>query len=366
MNKKLLIPLAIIILLGNGCISQTRHPAMENLGLVRVIGFDLEPSGKMKATLAFPRMKLDEIQIHSAVVDITQEAIWSASMHSNNVVSFSHLSVVLFSEAFARERGLKKVLMDLYRNGRVSDNVFLAIVADSAEEAITTNYPRKPVSSQYIFELLRPMGDHKFNPFTTIHGFIFNLTDEVSDPVVPYLDQSDQHLGLTKFALFKDDKMIDVTTTQDAILLEGLRKEKDLPGIKFETDEKDADGNPIYASLEFVQSKLKITNNKDINNPKFVVEMSLAGRLLSYTGDRNTENTKERLELEKLASTHVTDNLSQLLSKFQSLEIDPIGMGETLRIYHRDWSKAEWNKTLSNAEIQIKVNTNITTAGPLK
>jgi spore germination protein len=142
--------------------------------------------------------------------------------------------VVLVSEEFARKVGIRRIIMQLYRDPAVSDTVFVAIVKGSTEELITGDYPDKPGITTFLNDLPHPRTTTAFSPFTKIHDFIFHMTEEVSDPVVPYLEKKEGYVEISKVALFKEDKMIGEMTPEEAKIVQGLDRRKRLPDFLLE------------------------------------------------------------------------------------------------------------------------------------
>ncbi|WP_332631544.1 hypothetical protein [Halalkalibacter flavus] len=113
MKKAALLMMAILLLFG--CADPNlEHPVIEDLGMVMM-----------------------------DVSTLTEKTLTSAQ-----------LRVVLFSEEFARKRGVMKELENLYRDPQVGSNVFVAVVKGTVEDILTATYKDKPEINNYINELL--------------------------------------------------------------------------------------------------------------------------------------------------------------------------------------------------------------------
>ncbi|WP_134703892.1 hypothetical protein [Ammoniphilus sp. YIM 78166] len=195
----------LLVLLNSGCGTVVQRPTLEDFGMIGVIGFDLAEEGRMKVTTAVPQpseQAQEKIQIYQEEAELTREAIGRMSTQSEHTLTLAQLRVVIMSEAFSRERGIKHVLEYLYRSPIVGDNVLLAVAKGSAEEVIKGRYPNKPIVTTFLNDLLRPRNVTGFSSFTTLHDFIYTLTDQVSDPTLPYIERIDHTVQISKLALF--------------------------------------------------------------------------------------------------------------------------------------------------------------------
>ncbi|MBM7614821.1 Ger(x)C family spore germination protein [Alkaliphilus hydrothermalis] len=370
MRKLLIFILLLSITVSSGCARRVRGPKLESMGLVGVIGFDLAEDGRTEMTVAMPQFPYafeEEIQFFSATVDLTHEALVEFTKKSDKLLKYSHLMVVLFSEKYAREKGLIQPILDMYRNCDIGDDVYIAVTKASAKEIMMMDLPHHPTLVRYLSFLLEPREETAFNPFATIHDFVRRSTSNVYDPVVPYIEkQKDKSIKISKIAIFENDKMIDTITPEEANILESLTNRKKLSAIKLETEEKDDLGNPLYVMIEFIQSNVEMSSNKNLDSPKVKVKLNFVGTLMGYTGDRNLDKPEGLLALEDLLNKNMEKQVFDLLNKLKKLKVDPIGVGQEFRMYHRGkWNKDLWREAIPNIEYNIEVDSKFLNTGTI-
>lgn len=371
MKKFILFTIIVLLLfLPIGCVSGGPEISkLEDLALVGVIGYDKYKEDKLKITMGIPQYehgKETTTELYKDIDDLTHEGLIGVSTKSDRTLSYAQLRVVIFGEDFAMDNGLKNVIKELYRDPTVGDNVYIAVVEGRAEDFLSVENKNKQPISTYLNEILRPKRQTFFNPFSTIHDFIYSLTDEVTDPMLPYIEKGNKDMEVSKIALFKEDKMIDLIAPWEATLLYGLAGKKELAAIKIQLDEKNSKGKPIYVMLEFVQSKVKWKTNGNLDNPYMKLNVKLEGTLYGYTGKRNLENTEELISLQNEINGDIKRNIKSVLKKMQKLQIDPTRSGMVMRAsYDGNWTKDKWRNSLPHVKYDVNVDTRIIGTGTL-
>jgi spore germination protein len=235
MKKNICLFLILLILIFNGCSQPLEQAQLEDFGLVEVIGYDMGKEGKSKVTIAYPKTDSEteaKTQIYSTEIDVTREALIDVSKKSCKSIHFGQLRVVLFSEDFARKRGLEHIVKEIYQDPVIGNNVFIAIVNGTVEDFLNDKAleTEKPNFTAFLIDLLKPRKETLFNPCTNIHNFIYSFTNEVSDPMAPFLVKESEEIEIKEIAIFKGDKMIDTIALSWVLLSSGSNKY--LRGIK--------------------------------------------------------------------------------------------------------------------------------------
>lgn len=182
--------LAVCALSGSGCAPEIEKPTLEDMALIGVMGIDYVDKKHMKVSVSVPvpsEKEKESTQLYAAVSKIPSEATIMLSSKADRTISLSQLRVILFGEKFVREWGLRETILDFYRNPAVGENVVVAVVGGKAEDVIKGKYENKPEINTYLNNLLRPREETAFTSFATLHDLVFMLTNQVSDPELPYL-----------------------------------------------------------------------------------------------------------------------------------------------------------------------------------
>ncbi|MEW9670546.1 Ger(x)C family spore germination protein [Ammoniphilus sp. 3BR4] len=358
---------ALLFILLAGCSADIEKPTLEDLGMVGVIGFDYVNEKETKITVALPQpyeQAKEKSQVYSTVVQLTQQAPVVLSAVSERSISLAQLRVILISEEYARKTGIHRIMESLYRDPIVGTNVFIAITKGSAESLMKADYPNKPNITVFLNDLLHPRGETAFSPFTTIHNYIYFRTDEISEPMAPYIEKLDSSIRISKIALFKRDKLIGFVAPEEAKIIQGLRQRTKLPDFMVKIKEEEKDSAIV---LNFVNSKVKLKSNGNLQNPELWIHLDLKGSVLEYTGKKDLETQQGIDALEKAVSEKIRNDCYKLLDRFKKLKIDPLSLGDAFRRKHRGtWSKEKWIEAFAKAEIHVQISTEIVGTGTLK
>ncbi|GAE24504.1 hypothetical protein JCM9140_438 [Halalkalibacter wakoensis JCM 9140] len=370
MNRKKIMLLIVFLFSACGCADPNlEQPVIEDLGMIGVMGFDYVDEEKVKISVSLPQPSKDaeeQVQHFTSTVKLPHEALMDISTLTEKTLTPAQLRVLLFSEEFARKRGLMKIIENLYRDPLVGSNIFVAVAKGNAEEILTGTYKDKPEINIYLTELLTPRTMTAFSPFTTIHDFIHENTDEVADPSAPYLEGMDGSVKITKVALFEDDKMIDTIEPEEAKLVEAMKGTKDLPPVSFLIPSADGNGDETFV-MKFTTTRVDFDVNGDLNNPEIFVYLYARGKVVDYDGTRYISQPENRKEVEEEASTFLENKIMAALTQFQEQGIDPIAIGEHFRIKNaRGWSKDRWIEAFKNADVTTHVEIRIVSTGTIK
>ncbi|WP_235827936.1 Ger(x)C family spore germination protein [Brevibacillus migulae] len=349
--------LCLLAALSSGCAVVMERPALEDLGMIGVMGFDyLNPrQAKIVVTLPEPSKEAKEkTQMYKTIAAFPNEALMTLSPKSEKTMSLAQLRVVLFSEEYARKVGIREVIENLYRNPAVGDNVFVAIVKGSVEGLMGAKYENKPEINQFLNDLLHPRRDTAFHSFLTIHDTIFRLHGETSDLDLPYLEQQQGDIQITKIALFKRDKLIGFLTDREGKINQAIRARLQLPDMNFTITEEDTGKKHVEIVVDFVTSDSKVKVHGGVEAPSFQIDMKIYARVLAYTGRRDLENPDEWVKVEKDLEHELDRQGLELLKKLQKLGVEPANLTDYVRAkYHGEWHKEMAEKAFANAKFAV-------------
>lgn len=380
--KRLNFILAVIlsaISLG-GCAPEFEKPSLEDMAMIGVIGFDYagEQNVLVSVSIPVPSSRNKEMtQSYTTVASITSEAMVSLSTMAERTMSLSQLRVILFSEEYARKVGISKVILDLYRNPIVGENVFVAVVKGRAADIINGQYENKPELNTYLNNLLRPRVETAFSSFASIKDLVYMMTSEVCDPNLPYLVKRGQDVQVSQVALFRGDKLVDLLSQREGKMIQAMAGRQRLPRMSFEFREhgngkrepgsvKGSDKTEEQVVLDFVWAKGKVRSNGSQTNPLIRVKLELRASLVGYTGTKDLEKKGEFEALKSKLEAQIKKEAVMMLKKLQKAGIDPAQMEESLRQkYHGEWSRTVGMKLYQKADFDVDVTMEIIGFGTL-
>lgn len=361
----------------SGCAPEFERPSLEDIAMIGVIGFDYTGTEDVKVSVSIPvpsSRDKEMTQTYTTNATVTSEAMLTLSTMAERTMSLSQLRVILFGEEYARKVGISKVLLDLYRNPIVGENVFVAVVKGRAEDIIGRNYKNKPELNTYLNNLLRPRVETAFSSFSSIKDFVFMMTSEVCDPNLPYLIERAEDVEVARVALFRGDKMTGFMSQREGKMAQAMVGRSRLPRMSFqfpEPQKEKADTDKLTAEvaaeqdneqiiLDFVWAKSRVKSNGSQTKPLITVRLELRASLVGYTGMKNLEKKLEFEKLKKQLESSIKKEATVMLKRFQKAGIDPAQMEESLRQkYHGEWSRTIGMKLYQRAEFDVQVSMEI-------
>ncbi|RNB86585.1 Ger(x)C family spore germination protein [Brevibacillus nitrificans] len=342
-----------------GCAPQFERPSLEDMAMIGVIGFDFTGNTeevKVSVSIPIPSSKEREVtQSYTAVSEVASEALVGLSTMAERSMSLSQLRVILISEEYARKVGISKVILDLYRNPIVGENVFVAIVKGRAEDVIKANYQHKPELNTYLNYLLRPRVETAFSSFTTIKDFVFMLTCDCGDPNMPYLMKKADDVIVSKVALFHRDKMIGFLSQREGKLVQAMLGKRRLPRMSFHFPtrtgssthsvnriESTAEQKSEQVILDFVWAKGRVKSNGSQTNPMVHIKLEMRATIVGYTGNDSLDNKAQFEALRREIEGQIKKETVAMLLRFQKAGVDPAQLEESFRQKYR----GKWDRTV--------------------
>ena len=359
--------LLLLLFICTGCTEDREtQPSLEELGMVSLIAFDYIDETEMKITVAMPQPSEDakeHTQSHTVEASLLKEGVVKLSTKSDRMVHLGQLRVALFSEEFAREGMMEKVVEYLYREPEARETVRIGIVKENAGEVITGTYPDRPNTSMYINNLLKPRLYTTFSPFTDLHRFTADIKNPLIDATVPYLEMKEGSPEITKVALFEEAKMIDTFNQHEGKIIQSIAGLQKIAPMDLELKK-----NPEEEVLiEFINTNVKLRGNNDHQSPKILIDVVMDGSVSAYRGPADLTKNKEVDRLEKDIEEKLKKDIKGITEKFKELKADPIGLFEPFRMSYRgEWTPQLSDELLEKVEFEVKVDVRIMNKGQLK
>lgn len=373
-RHRFLLSLLAAAVLVTGC---ARQNVLEDLGLILVVGYDVDRKGMLKLTVAMPEVSeeaKEKVQIITSKGDLSKEARSNISMATDRQVVSGQLRTAIFSETLAR-KGLWRVLDTLQRDVNITASLILCISDGKAQDLLTESYHDRPRIGKYIFELLRKEAKNFTVPHTTLHEYIRQYHSEGSDPIVPYVKKEGGNLTVAGTALFRDDKFVGSLSPEETKMLLLLRGSGEGGDIKqaLHTDEGKGDGHDDDAveqiMLTFVRAKHKYKVSEKDGAPLVEFDVSVAGQVIEYTGSKPLSDPKQLKKVEQALEKGLTVRMKDLLDQLQNrYKCDPLGIGDHIRAngLYPEWNEKIWRESYGNAKIKVNFKLNIIRTGIIK
>lgn len=361
----------ILLLSLCGCGGELERPALEDMAMIGVMGFDYVDREKIDVTVSVPvpSKNKESTQVYATYASMTSEAMLNLATKAERTMSLSQLRVILFSEEYARKVGIGKVILDLYRNPIVGENVYIAIVKGKAKDVIKRTYNHRPEINTYLNNLLRPRVETAFSSFATIHDFVFMMTSNTMDPNLPYLIHSDGEIQITKAALFRVDKMIGMYSQREGKLVQGFLGRERLPRMSFEFQREAKTGKKQAEKVvfDFVRAKTKVSSNGSLKKPVIHIKLRVRGMLVGYSGSKDLEKRAQYRTMVQELEKRIKKESMEMLVRFQKQGVDPAQLEESIRQkYYGKWTRETGLALYKKAKFNVEVHVDVVGFGTLK
>ncbi len=273
-------------------------------------------------------------------------------------ITAGKLRLMLFNQAYL-QHGLNKVLHFRNQDPEVGRDLFLAMVDGSCFDLLTGSYLTAIPISRYAYDLIF-QNEQKNFPQTNLKSFFYNYYGYQTDPYMPIIKKEKQHLVITGVALLKHDKYAGRIAGENNVFIFKALMETFKYGF-YDYEFKPGE----HIALENVSSQIKYAAEAG-NSPEPRITASLKiigyirqGNPLLTTLDYNT-SIKKNLQKE------LESKMETMVSQFQEKRIDPLGLGDLVRSYTRNFNSSSWKDRYPNAHFRAHVTIDIAETGVSK
>lgn len=267
-----------------------------------------------------------------------------------NTLFVGQCRAIIFGEALAR-RGIAPVLDYFDRRPTFPPSTFVMVGRPTAKALLQVDWPAQQGDGQNI----RWFFSNRLNKNFGVKKWRLSrdVIDPLRDPVIPIVTPSDENstIRMTGMAVFRGDRMVGELDTVEAMLYgllrdahQGARLVIPEPGFR-----------PATFILVTGTERLRVGGGAE--RPRFRLQLNLRG-YLAELDDRLTPLDLDRVRrLERQSAVYLSRKLESLLRKLQSLESDPLDLGNQLRIRHPRWFTPErWQEAYRRAEFGVSVH----------
>jgi spore germination protein KC len=340
--------------------------------IVSPIGIDSAPGGKMRVTFRMPVI-LPFGSVHpgnqsnspsyisrSTLTQGIFPALIDIQNRDEHGIFIGQCRAIIFGEAFA-QKGVKSVMDFFNRMPTFPPSAFIVIARPSAADLLEINWPEQEMHDQNIRwfftnQANRIYGTKKWVLFRDIY-------DPLQDPIVPIVAPSDEFttMKLLGLAVFRGGRMVGELNSEETILLGMLKNLKNENRLVIPLTGR------IPTSFQVVTGKKKLKVLYRNQRPIFKISLTLSAFLAELGGYQAPLNAPSLRQIQRKCGQYVKERLLSLLQKLQTLESDPLDLGNNFRIQQpKYFSAPKWREDYRNAKFQVSVNFFVERLGVLK
>lgn len=262
--------------------------------------------------------------------------------------------VFMFSSKLA-ESGIHATIDNALKRPTVQDMTKIVICEGEPKEIFSHEIEGYSTSIDYIGGLLENVTlDNFYSDNFKLIDVLVRLDVEGKSIVLPYIKLSEEGIIVSGTAVFKGEKMITNLNLEDSRFLNIIRENNSKGSMTIDY------GNNKYIDY-YIIMKRKIECKKEDDDYKFTINLDGICEIVTNTTDyRIFENTDfEKLLTEDLANK-ITEECKKILEEtVRKYEVDCLGLGNYAAAKYGRRTNTDWDKVVSEAEIEIKVNLSI-------
>lgn len=359
--KKLAVLAAVFLI--TGCIQTS---IIDDVALIGAAALDRTENDNIKLTVSYPTFleqgqeKILESEQIAAVAKTLKGARELLNGSSQRPLKFGQIRVLLFSDALS-ESGVEPYVDSMYRDPSIGNRVLLAVVDGEAQDALMIRLGAGERPDVFLGDLLLHNMEEHLLPSTNLHVFMFSALNDARDPYLPLLLVKDDKLRIGGTALFKRDRFVDNIGIEDSFFLKLMVDEMKQTTHQFQIDE---DGEKTYVMVEKIFSSFNREMTGSMEAPHFRCHIHFRGEITDYTGPLTLTKDETMNKIEEGMARQIATKGEELLKRFQSLGIDPVGLGEKYRSHTRDWKPEVWHDSIyEQATVEVTAEVEIVQSG---
>ncbi|MFC0187572.1 Ger(x)C family spore germination protein [Fictibacillus aquaticus] len=335
---------------------------IDELQLIQAIGYDREEGDQIRGTATFPLFNPDgtvKAEKFTSVSNTSRYFLSKINTQSPKPLTTGQLRIVLFENKFA-EKGVLEIVNTLYRDPNIGNTLHMAVVEGSTSKLLKQDYAANPLAAIYMTELIEQNIKTENLPKTNLHVFLYNFYGKGMDPYLPLLKMGKNKIKLQGIALFKEDQYVGKLNHNESFVFKMLVDGSKAGRYEVKLKRGKEKG---YGVIRNISAKTKYHVEKTNGKPKFTLNATILGEIHEYPHWLNLEQKPSIDLVESAFKKEIDMQAAAMVSKFQELGIDPLGLGDQLRRRERGWDFAKYREQYKDMEINVSTKVKIVQTG---
>jgi Ger(x)C family germination protein len=345
----------IIISILSFYISGVEREPVEKVSISSAIGYDLEKNTEENVDYSVPVniYIINNNKVSSRTIvskgNTLGETREDRQQKTDKKFLLGFEKVYVISEEYAKH-GISSIIDILFRTPEVRDTAMLCVCKGKAEDILSFEIKDYISSADFIEGLLKYSREYNFFPgnYKLVDAYI-RIGAEGRSLVLPYIQVTENTIEISGLALFKEDKMVNYVSTQDAKILNLLR-EKNIRGMV------SLENTPNSYLDYYGKSRRKVECYKTGDKYKFVINLRMVGDIVSNEYYRKIiDKPEKKKEIEKELTKALETEGKRFLDIMQNEhKLDCLELGRVACAKYGRNTGTDWNEVVANAEIEVK------------
>ncbi|UVI28371.1 Ger(x)C family spore germination protein [Paenibacillus spongiae] len=370
MKRISFISMLLSLSLLSGCADQIN---IEDISLTLLVGIDLDEENRLVFSSSSPVFNVEAKEKEEKTVvfaDTLRESREKFDATVTALTSRGKLQVLLLGKRLLQHKDWFSLVDTMYRDGKNTVVSRIALVDGPVSEIVTFNPKDKPRLPIYLAKLIDTSEERNIGVLTTLQELHRQFMEKGVTPNLTEL-KKDGTIQVSGTALLDNSGKYKLKIkTDETKLMRLLQKEKG--GVFTITiGLPDQPGKGIFHEnmLSFTPLTISVKTKTDYKEDKFKFDMKVKLRIAMNERLFPYDVKYKAPQLEKEIQSELQQQFMQLIKKFQTAKIDPIGFGLYARAYeYPHWLKVQdrWGEVFSEAEVNVKTDVKIQSMGSIK
>lgn len=313
--------------------------------------------GDMTAYYAYPEATSTEMK---TIIIIGQgitprDVRQNAELKVEQTMDLSVLSTVLISEETA-ENDIYEYFDIYFRDANSPITAKLAVIQGDLKPFFELSENKQSTAGEFYDRYITSLEENSLVIPYTLQTASSILFENAQDLALPYLKMGeDDRPNGDGVALFSGRHFTGKTLkANEGVLLNILN---DTLGFSARISYLYKD-SPITVRVNKLKRKLNIAEDK--------IEINLEIQfMVSEFPQDNLDKGNTRKEVEEFLKEKIEHDLNEVINKLQEAKSDALGLGRSVRAFHPEWFKKDWNDHFSKMDISANLDVEIVKTGIL-
>jgi len=343
------------------------------------LGIESSKNGELNLTYGMPVTVTVTVtdpttKFYSEILDTTSSLLRigrdKLRLQSSKTLEAGKIQYMVFSKEIAEKVPIGSINEVFERDPSNPVLAWVAVVDCSPRELIHTSvkYIDKPRPSIYITHLMERAAECGYTPETRVYNFnIINFAPGI-DNITPLIAFDSKAVEVKGSALFSSGKMVGTINPRQTGLLISMMKTLKNKRYTYIASDLTEDTTTPKKGLAILlrQNSKKIYISIQDNNPKVDIYLNLYGYIDEYKWDNLRDKNRVK-QLSSLVQQQIQEDCQKLIEYMQSIESDPIGIGDMVRAKYNSYFKGVvWHNEYKKAIITTHVKFNIIQYGDIQ
>ncbi|OZB90662.1 Ger(x)C family spore germination protein [Paenibacillus sp. XY044] len=332
---------------------------VDHIRMITVLGFDDTRPGYIGTAIYSDFTQRGKVGMLEGRAEQTQLILNEMNGQSAQPVKIEKLRLLLFSRELA-EHGLSYFINTICRNPLISN--YLTVAVSEEPVASLAKIMTKQGSQELPYHLIEQNMKSGNIPRSNLSTVLFDYHGVGRDVSVPVIRlNAAGRMQVSGYGIFKGDRLKLTLNPEEMFyykLLQGYSMRGEIP---FTLKKDGQEGTALFSVSYGRESKHAVRRASGLH---IQVNLAISGMVKEYPRWMDLRKDSNDREVDCQLEGQMRDRLTALLTKLRDSGADPLGVGDLVRAYTRDWDEKEfYERDYPKTAFDIALNLQLTKSG---